>query len=194
MASMQETSKARLGDLLLERKLVTQEQLDDAITAQKTSHQPLGEILIERKLITSRQVRRSLKWQSFARLATMVTTCTLAPAMFAQASSLAEESRRDTSMFIKTDAGMMEKLDNERFDQSLLTLDSYGMNSQSSSPRNGKKISKRWQSEVKGFIGMPMYNFLKGEYKNGADKFSEGMAYKAKWSKKGLKLEVKYQF
>lgn len=54
----------RLGDLLIERRLITRADLDDALAAQNgaTEYLPLGQILIDRGLITRRQLHLLLEW------------------------------------------------------------------------------------------------------------------------------------
>lgn len=199
MSGDSRVSRARLGELLLQRKLLTREQLNSAIAAQQTSHLPLGEILLERELITARQIERSLKWQSFVRLAAMVTTVTLAPAMAIQASVLGEEtgSRRLENISIKSELNTNPDVaGGVAIDTtSLINVDDLNV-AERKDLTSGKGASPvdKWRSEVKGYMGTPMYTFLKGEYRSGVDRYSEGLVYKTKWSKKGLRLEVKYQF
>ena len=70
----------RLGDLLLERHLVTQSQLDDAIRYQK-KHQDiqLGEILIKDNLISQKQLTKCLKRQNALRSALFSVAMCLLP-------------------------------------------------------------------------------------------------------------------
>ncbi|TQV82498.1 hypothetical protein FKG94_07090 [Exilibacterium tricleocarpae] len=49
-----------------------------------------------------------------------------------------------------------------------------------------KTLEKRFNS--------PLLTLLKGEYKGGVDKNSEGLRYKAEWSEDSVMFEVKYQF
>lgn len=83
----------RLGDLLLERKLLTPEQLQSAVREQSACSLQLGEILIRNRLLTKRQVRRCLRWQKVVRLAALVTTFTVGPAMVVQAFDSGERYR-----------------------------------------------------------------------------------------------------
>ncbi|HEY3384658.1 MAG TPA: ATPase, T2SS/T4P/T4SS family [Vicinamibacterales bacterium] len=55
---MRTPSEARLGRLLIKEGLITEEQLDSALSAQAGSpdYVPLGRILVERKLVTQRQL------------------------------------------------------------------------------------------------------------------------------------------
>jgi hypothetical protein len=57
-------SEARLGDLLVERRLISTQDLDEALAAQKSSarHIPLGQVLIDNGAITRRQLHLLLEW------------------------------------------------------------------------------------------------------------------------------------
>jgi len=44
----------RIGTLLVDRGLITNDQLQSAIEVQRATHKQLGEILIEQKIITTR--------------------------------------------------------------------------------------------------------------------------------------------
>lgn len=57
---MPETKGLRLGEILLERGLITQDQLDEALETQKTKQKLLGEILIEKEFITDQQLTEIL--------------------------------------------------------------------------------------------------------------------------------------
>ena len=56
--------ETRLGDLLVERRLITQADLDEALAAQRDTptYVPLGQLLIDRGLITRRQLHHLLEW------------------------------------------------------------------------------------------------------------------------------------
>src|SRR5437762_4557540 len=57
-------SESRLGELLIERRLITSTQLQEALTIQQeaSSYVPLGQILIDGGLITRRQLHLLLDW------------------------------------------------------------------------------------------------------------------------------------
>ncbi len=55
--------RKRLGDILIDRGLLSDEQLKDALTKQRESNQKLGEVLIEQGLITERDVLGALTAQ-----------------------------------------------------------------------------------------------------------------------------------
>jgi type IV pilus assembly protein PilB len=53
----------RLGDFLLERGLLSQQQLDDALAKQKEALKPLGEILLQMKVLEGSQLAHALAEQ-----------------------------------------------------------------------------------------------------------------------------------
>jgi type IV pilus assembly protein PilB len=57
-------SESRLGELLIERRLVTPTQLEEALHVQRAapSYRPLGQILIDSGTITRRQLHLLLEW------------------------------------------------------------------------------------------------------------------------------------
>jgi hypothetical protein len=73
------THRSRLGQILIEKKLISQEQLDAAIRAQEQSGRRLGEILADMKLITQAQVRGAVRRQRSLRMAAALATALLGP-------------------------------------------------------------------------------------------------------------------
>jgi hypothetical protein len=73
------TNRSRLGQILIEKKLISQEQLDAAIRAQGQSGRRLGEILADMKLITQAQVRGAVRRQRSLRMAAALATALLGP-------------------------------------------------------------------------------------------------------------------
>lgn len=71
--------RSRLGQILIEKKLISQDQLDAAIRAQGTSGRRLGEILADMKLITQAQVRGAVRRQRSLRMAAALATALLGP-------------------------------------------------------------------------------------------------------------------
>jgi hypothetical protein len=49
---METAAKRRLGDIFVERRLITEEQLEAALTAQRASGGKLGEILVDLGMVT----------------------------------------------------------------------------------------------------------------------------------------------
>ena len=60
---------SRLGQILLNKGLISADQLAQAIQLQASSHKRLGEILIEQGLVSERQLSKALKKQSSLRVA-----------------------------------------------------------------------------------------------------------------------------
>jgi hypothetical protein len=73
------SDRSRLGQILIEKKLISQEQLDAAIAAQARSGRRLGEILADMKLITQAQVRGAVRRQRSLRMAAALATALLGP-------------------------------------------------------------------------------------------------------------------
>jgi len=73
------TNRSRLGQILIEKKLISQDQLDAAIRAQEQSGRRLGEILADMKLITQAQVRGAVRRQRSLRMAAALATALLGP-------------------------------------------------------------------------------------------------------------------
>lgn len=71
--------KTRLGDLLLDKGLITEEQLHLAIQIQKTNQLQLGEILVNNRWVTKRQIKRSLRVQSKLRNAILTSILSFSP-------------------------------------------------------------------------------------------------------------------
>jgi len=71
--------KSRLGLLLIEKGLITSEQLDRALRIQNQTGNRLGEILVTQGWISQRQLNRSLQKQSRYRAVAAVTAMLLGP-------------------------------------------------------------------------------------------------------------------
>lgn len=61
--SVQQRSRLKLGEILIKAKLITQEQIDSALTIQKNSGKKIGKILIEMGAITEKQLCETLGFQ-----------------------------------------------------------------------------------------------------------------------------------
>lgn len=82
---MPSQSNSRLGQILVNKGLITSAQLDAAIKVQLVSHKRLGEVLIEQGLLTQKQLSKALKKQSNLRLAATLVAALMSP--FQQASA-----------------------------------------------------------------------------------------------------------
>ncbi|MCK4423667.1 MAG: hypothetical protein KAV18_06310 [Candidatus Omnitrophica bacterium] len=64
MQDLNRVTRKRLGELLLEKSLITQEQLDKAVEEQKRSNSPrIGEILVELGFVTEEDILVALSAQ-----------------------------------------------------------------------------------------------------------------------------------
>ena len=52
LLTMESAAKRRLGDIIVERKLITAEQLDEALAVQRETGAKLGEVLVELGFLT----------------------------------------------------------------------------------------------------------------------------------------------
>jgi hypothetical protein len=75
----QKREKTQLGRILVEKKLISEAQLEAAIRAQGQSGRRLGEILAEMKLITHAQLRSAVRRQRNLRMAAALATALLGP-------------------------------------------------------------------------------------------------------------------
>lgn len=71
--------KSRLGSLLIEKGMITSQQLDEALRLQNVNGKRLGEVLIDQGWITERQLNRSLKKQTRYRHIAALTAILLGP-------------------------------------------------------------------------------------------------------------------
>ena len=71
--------KTRLGQLLVEKRLISQAQLEAAIRAQGEGGRRLGEVLADMQLITQAQVRSAIRRQRSLRMAAALATALLGP-------------------------------------------------------------------------------------------------------------------
>lgn len=73
------TDRTLLGNLLLERNLISQGDLEQAITLQKSTQQQLGKILVAQKLVTRKDISRILNVQRKLRATLLTTLLSFAP-------------------------------------------------------------------------------------------------------------------
>lgn len=57
----------KLGEVLLKKKVLSEEQLQQLIAEQPTSRKKLGELLVERSLISDRDLDQALQEQYWRR-------------------------------------------------------------------------------------------------------------------------------
>lgn len=75
----QNRTKSQLGQLLLKKKLISEDQLSKAIEVQKTSGQLLGDIFMQLGMVSQRQVQGMLRRQRHIRRIATIVTALLAP-------------------------------------------------------------------------------------------------------------------
>jgi len=75
----QSQHKSRLGQLLVDRNLISEQQLADAIDQQKKTGELLGEIVTKWNLISHQQIESLLRKQRNLRLTATIVTAMLAP-------------------------------------------------------------------------------------------------------------------
>ena len=88
---------SRLGNILLKRQLVTQNQLEQALIFQQENELRLGEALLKMELIDRRQLKSALRKQSWLRVATTCLTLSLTPFTPAFASTQGKLDRTSTA-------------------------------------------------------------------------------------------------
>jgi hypothetical protein len=82
---MSKQHHSRLGQLLIDKGLISAKQLDAAIALQLLSKKRLGEILIEQGLLSERQLTKALKKQTSLRLTAALVAALLSPFQMASA-------------------------------------------------------------------------------------------------------------
>lgn len=90
MIMSQHPQQSRLGQILINKGLITSKQLDEAIKLQLTTSKRLGEILIEQGLVTEKQIHKALRKQNNLRL-----TATLIAALMMPLQPLLASQRTD---------------------------------------------------------------------------------------------------
>ena len=75
----QNHKKSQLGQLLLKKKLISEDQLNQAIDHQKNTGQRLGDIFTEWNLVTQHQIQGMLRKQRNVRRMATIVTALIAP-------------------------------------------------------------------------------------------------------------------
>lgn len=92
--------KSRLGEILINRGLVSREQLDRALVLQHQTGKRLGEVMVTEGWITESQLRRALTRQRSYRYALALTAAMTAP--FAPLVSFASQVEDDEAQAVMT--------------------------------------------------------------------------------------------
>ena len=77
----QTQQKSRLGQILLDKRLVSQEQLSKAMEQQATTGERLGDILTQWNVVTQRHIESALRAQRTLRMVAYLATATMTPLM-----------------------------------------------------------------------------------------------------------------
>ena len=109
---MSNNQKSRLGQLLIDKGLVTTAQLDSAIKLQLTGNKRLGEIFIEQGVLTERQLNKALKKQTNLRLTATLVAALLSPFQMASADINRQQAHSSVSQ-LQAPHGMQALSDSE---------------------------------------------------------------------------------
>lgn len=110
----QNQQQSRLGQILVKKKLISDEQLKQAIVRQASTGERLGDILTEWNVVTSQHIQTALRAQRNLRLAASLVTAMMAPlqAYAAAPEPVTHSAQHDTAeqpkkgMVAMTDADM----------------------------------------------------------------------------------------
>ena len=75
----QNQQQSRLGQILVKKKLISDEQLKNAIARQASTGERLGDILTEWNVVTNQHIQTALRAQRNLRLAASLVTAMMAP-------------------------------------------------------------------------------------------------------------------
>ncbi len=123
----QAAAKSRLGLLLVRKRLITEQQLDDALKVQLKTSKRLGEVLIEQGILTPKQLQKALKKQSRYRFIAAFIAMILGPmsfGAFASQSNSTQTTDQTSSTQVDHYQGL-KALD----DDSLADISGQGLNS-----------------------------------------------------------------
>lgn len=177
---------ARIGELLLQRRLINPAQLAAAIAQQQHDKRRLGAILVSQQLVTERQLHRTLRWQHWLRQAVAASTlsfgCLTAtadePAPSLNFAPDENQIGRLTEAAANWQPGQRPSINRDRLGE----------------PRNEERRRNRFEQQLRDGIGDTAVIVLKGEYSGGVDRYQDGLRYTAKWTDDSVKLELKYYF
>ena len=119
----QDINRTRLGDILLKKGLITNDQLQFAIDAQKNSPLQLGEILIEKKWVSQWQINRALQVQSKLRNAVLTSILSLSPLALVGCGGASESSPEQNPVPSEQVIGELQGEDGAEEDASVNPID-----------------------------------------------------------------------
>ena len=95
--------RSRLGNLLINKGLVTEQQLAQAVDHQKVSGLRLGEALVSLGHLTENQINKALRRQSSMRFAATLATAMMMPFQVVKADTVRIESEEPKYAKLQTD-------------------------------------------------------------------------------------------
>ena len=101
--------KKRIGDLLIERGLITENELEYALDIQKQTHEKLGEVLLKNRIITAEDLASTLAYQleidyiDLNRVNISQELSDLLPRNTARQSHLVPVQRTDDTLYVAMD-------------------------------------------------------------------------------------------
>ncbi|GLQ33640.1 hypothetical protein [Litoribrevibacter albus] len=98
--------KSRLGNLLINKGLVTEQQLAQAVDHQKVSGLRLGEALVSLGILTDRQISKALRRQSSIRFAATLATAMMMPFQVVKADAARIENDEPPAQELQNKPGM----------------------------------------------------------------------------------------
>lgn len=98
--------RSRLGNLLINKGLVTEQQLAQAIDHQKVSGVRLGEALVSLGVLTDRQISKALRRQSSIRFAATLATAMMMPFQVVKADAARIENDEPPAQELQNQPGM----------------------------------------------------------------------------------------
>ncbi len=102
-------AKKRIGDLLIERGLITENELKFALDMQKQTHDKLGEVLVKNKIVTPEDMARTLAYQLDVEFIDLTKynipgeLSALVPKNTARQNHLVPVQRQDDTLFVAMD-------------------------------------------------------------------------------------------
>lgn len=98
--------RSRLGNLLINKGLVTEQQLAQAVDHQKVSGVRLGEALVSLGFLTERQISKVLRRQSSIRFAATLATAMMMPFQVVKADAARIENDEPLAQELQNQPGM----------------------------------------------------------------------------------------
>ena len=135
----QNKNQSRLGQILVKKKLISDAQLQDAISRQSRTGERLGDILTAWNVVTGQHIEAALRAQRNLRLAASVVTAMLAPLQAYAAtpapaveSSQFENAPTPRKGLVAMDESAMDGVSAQGLQQDLLDLVDKGSSTQKS--------------------------------------------------------------